>query len=90
MPGVVHRSLTELGAGGPQFAGLRTAYQMATLSHARCMVDLQTMVDVLAELPHPWMVVKGPVLVEVGYGDPGRVSTRTSTWWWRPLICPRR
>ncbi len=71
MPGVVHRSLSELGVSDPRFVGLRTAYQMATLSHGRCMVDLQTMVGVLAELPHPWLVVKGPVLVEVGYGDPG-------------------
>jgi hypothetical protein len=26
---------------------------------------------VLGELQHPWMVVKGPVLVELGYGYPG-------------------
>ena len=71
VPGVVHRSLSELGVSDSRFVGLRTAYQMATLSHRRCMVDLQTMVGVLAELPHPWLVVKGPVLVEVGYGDPG-------------------
>lgn len=71
VPGVVHRSLSELGVSDSRFVGLRTAYQMATLSHGRCMVDLQTMVGVLAELPHPWLVVKGPVLVEVGYGDPG-------------------
>jgi Uncharacterised nucleotidyltransferase len=71
VPGVVHRSLSELGVSDARFVGLRTAYQMATLSHRRCMVDLQTMAGVLAELPHPWLVVKGPVLVEVGYGDPG-------------------
>ena len=71
VPGVVYRSLSELGVDGPEFSGLRTAYQMATLSHGRCMTDLRTVAGVLGELPHPWLVVKGPVLAEVAYGDPG-------------------
>jgi len=71
VPGVVYRSLRELGADGPEFAGLRTAYQMATLSHGRCLVELRTVAAALSELRHPWMVVKGPVLADIGYHDPG-------------------
>jgi hypothetical protein len=71
VPGVVYRSLSELGMDGAEFAGLRAAYQMASLSHQRCLLELETMAEVLGKLEHPWLVVKGPVLAEIGYGDPG-------------------
>ena len=71
VPGVVYRSLSELGMDGAEFAGLRAAYQMASLSHGRCLLELGTVAEALGELEHPWLVVKGPVLAEIGYGDPG-------------------
>lgn len=71
VPGVVYRSLSELGMDGAEFAGLRTAYQMASLSHQRCLQELQTVAEALGKLEHPWLVVKGPVLAEIGYRDPG-------------------
>lgn len=71
VPGVVYRSLVELDIYGEGFEPLRNAYQMAAVAHARCLVDLEATVDLLAGLGHPWMVVKGPVLTAVGYGDPG-------------------
>ncbi len=71
VPGVVYRSLSELGVGGAEFAGLRTAYQMASVSHGRCLLELRTVAGALGNLQHPWLVVKGPVLAEIGYGDPG-------------------
>ena len=71
VPGVVYRALTELGVEGAEFAGLRSAYQMATVGHGRCLVELRAVTEALGDLRHPWMVVKGPVLVELGYGDPG-------------------
>ncbi len=71
VPGLVHRSLIDLGVDDPAYAGLRSAYQMAVLAHRRSMIELKTMVDCLGPLEHPWLVVKGPVLVELGYRDPG-------------------
>jgi Uncharacterised nucleotidyltransferase len=71
VPGVVYRALSELGVDGAELAGVRAAYQMATLAHGRCLVELRALAEVLGELEHPWMVVKGPVLVELGYRDPG-------------------
>ena len=44
---------------------------MAAMGHARCLVELGTLVNVFATLRRPWMVVKGPVLVEECYGDAG-------------------
>jgi hypothetical protein len=71
LPGLVHRSLGALGIEDPALDVLRAAYQMAAMAHARCLVDLAATADALAELTQPWLVVKGPVLVETGYGDPG-------------------
>jgi hypothetical protein len=71
VPGVVDRSLSDLGVDDDASGGLRTVYQMATLAQGRCLLELEVTTDTLAALEHPWMVVKGPVLVELGYGDPG-------------------
>jgi hypothetical protein len=71
VPGVAYRALSELGVDDAGFVGLRAAYQMATLAHGRCLVEVGTLAEALGDLHHPWMVVKGPVLVELGYGDPG-------------------
>ena len=71
VPGVIYRSLLALGIDGEAFAGLRAAYQIASLSHRRCLIELGGMSEVLAELGRPWMVVKGPVLTEIAYADPG-------------------
>ena len=71
VPGVAYRSLVDLGREDEAFAGLRRSYQMAAIGHGRCLVELRTVVDAFAALDRPWMVVKGPVLVEVGYGDTG-------------------
>jgi hypothetical protein len=71
VPGVVYRSLVDLDLYGAEFEPLRNAYQMAAVAHARCLVDLAATVDLFAGLGCPWMVVKGPVLTAVGYGDPG-------------------
>jgi hypothetical protein len=70
VPGVVYRSLVALDAGD-DLAALRGAYQMAALAHGRCLVELQSAVQALEGLGRPWLVVKGPVLAEIGYGDPG-------------------
>jgi hypothetical protein len=69
VPGVVYRSLVALGRDGADFADLRSACQMATLAHGRCLVELASVAEVLRATP--WMVVKGPVLAELAYGDPG-------------------
>ena len=71
LPGLVHRALGTLGIEDPAFDVLRAAYQMAAMAHARCLVELAATADTLAELAQPWLVVKGPLLVEIGYGDPG-------------------
>ena len=71
VPGVVYRSLVGLGRDDEVTAGLRGSCQMATIGHARCLVELGTLVDAFAALRRPWMVVKGPVLVEQCYGDAG-------------------
>ena len=71
VPGVIYRSLLALGIDDRAFAGLRAAYQIATMSHGRCLIELQGMSGVLGELGRPWMVVKGPVLAEIAYADPG-------------------
>jgi hypothetical protein len=71
VPGVVYRSMVELGVDDEAYAELRVAYQMASLAHGRCLLELASMVDTLAALEYPWLVVKGPVLAEVGYRDPG-------------------
>jgi len=51
-------------------AELRAAYQMAVLAHGRCLVELRSATETLDGLEHPWLVVKGPVLAEIGYGGP--------------------
>ena len=73
VPGVVYRALTTLDVdvGGHDLADLRAAYQMAAMGHVRCLVELHGMHEILSGLERPWLVVKGPVLVELGYGDPG-------------------
>ncbi len=75
VPGVVYRAMTTLDVdvdvGGHDLADLRAAYQMAAVGHGRCLVELHGMHEVLSGLEQPWLVVKGPVLVELGYGDPG-------------------
>lgn len=71
VPGVVYRSLTGFDVDDEDLAVLRGAYQMAALAHGRCLVELQSATEYLAGLGQPWLVVKGPVLAEIGYGDPG-------------------
>jgi hypothetical protein len=75
VPGVVFRALAELELEleleDEGFDGLRVAYQMAVVAHARCLVELRAMTETLAGLERPWLVVKGPVLAEIGYRDPG-------------------
>jgi hypothetical protein len=71
LPGVAYRALVGLGVDGVGVERLRALYQMAALAHARCLVELEATSDTLAGLGGPWMVVKGPVLVEIGYRDPG-------------------
>jgi hypothetical protein len=71
VPGVVYRSLVDLGIDDEGYAGLRVAYQMASLAHGRCLLEVAALTDTLAGLEQPWLVVKGPVLAEIGYGDPG-------------------
>jgi hypothetical protein len=71
VPGVVYRSMTELGVDDEAYADLRVAYQMASLAHGRCLLELASMVGTLSTLDQPWLVVKGPVLTEIGYRDPG-------------------
>jgi hypothetical protein len=68
---VAYRALVGLGLDGVGVERLRALYQMAALAHARCLVELEATSDTLAGLGGPWMVVKGPVLVEIGYRDPG-------------------
>jgi hypothetical protein len=71
VPGVVYRSLADREVAGPDLGELRAAYQMAVLAHGRCLVELRSVTETLDGLEHPWLVVKGPVLAEIGYGDPG-------------------
>ncbi len=71
LPGLAYRSLVELGVDGPELEVLRSAYQMAAMAHARCLAELASTDEALVGLPSPWLVVKGPVLVEIGYGDAG-------------------
>jgi Uncharacterised nucleotidyltransferase len=73
VPGVVYRAMTTLDVdvSGHDLADLRAAYQMAAMGHGRCLLELHGMHEVLSGLGQPWLVVKGPVLVELGYGDPG-------------------
>ena len=71
LPGVVYRSLSDLGVASEAAMVLREYYQMASVGHGRCLNDLEAIVDTLGPLDHPWLVVKGPVLVELGYRDPG-------------------
>jgi hypothetical protein len=71
LPGVVYRALVDLGIDDLDLGDLRAAYQMAALAHALCLTELEATAGILAGLDSPWMVVKGPVLVELGYRDPG-------------------
>ena len=71
LPGIVYRSLLELGADDARVDPLRSAYQMAALSHHRCLVELERLEGRFDDGLGTWLVLKGPVLVELGYGDPG-------------------
>ncbi len=71
VPGVVYRSLVDLGVDDGRLGGLRATYQGAALGHGRCLLELVGAVDFLAALDRPWLVVKGPVLTDIGYRDPG-------------------
>ncbi len=50
---------------------LQTAYLVAAVSHQQCLAQLGELSELLSELDEPWVVVKGPVLTERSYGDPG-------------------
>jgi hypothetical protein len=71
VPGVVYRALAGVDIDAAALEELRSAYRMATAAHARCLVELAAAAEVLGGLAMPWLVVKGPVLVELGYRDPG-------------------
>lgn len=71
LPGVVYRSLLDVGVEEDRLFGLRRACQMATVSHSRCLAELDRLADALDEAVPAWLVLKGPVLVELGYRDPG-------------------
>lgn len=71
LPGVAYRALVELGVDAAELESLRAATQMASLAHARCLLELAAVGDLLSGLERPWLVVKGPVLVETAYHDPG-------------------
>jgi hypothetical protein len=79
VPGVVYRSLTELDVDDADFDGLRGAYQMATLAHGRCLIELETRTEILDELECPRMVVKGRCSPRPATATPVPGSTRTST-----------
>jgi hypothetical protein len=70
---VVYRSLS--GADDridpAALARLRASYQMAALGHSRCLVELDALSTTLSGLSEPWLIVKGPVLIALGYGDAG-------------------
>ncbi len=71
LPGVVYRSLVELGVDDARINPLRHAYQMAALSHRRCLIELERLSGPLDDAAGTWLVLKGPVVAELGYGDEG-------------------
>jgi Uncharacterised nucleotidyltransferase len=71
LPGVAYRALLELGIDAAELESLRGATQMASLAHARCLLELAAVNDLLSGFDRTWLVVKGPVLVETAYHDPG-------------------
>jgi hypothetical protein len=71
LPGIAYRALVELGVDAADLESLRGATQMASLAHARCLLELAAVNDLFAGLDRTWLVVKGPVLVETAYLDPG-------------------
>ena len=79
VPGVVYRALQELDADGPDFAGLRSAYQMATLAHGRCLAELASVAGSSAGRAADgwWSRVRSWSSWPTATRGPG--STRTST-----------
>ncbi len=71
VPGVVYRSLADAGVSIEGLGELRTAHRMAAMAHRRCLDELEGVGALLDALHLPWLVVKGPVLVELAYGDAG-------------------
>jgi hypothetical protein len=52
-------------------ASLRTGYHAAAASHLSVSAELGTVAQLMGDLPYPWLVLKGPVLAELAYGDVG-------------------
>jgi hypothetical protein len=52
-------------------ATLRAGYREAAASHLSISAELGAVAQVLEGLPYPWLVLKGPVLAELAYGDVG-------------------
>jgi hypothetical protein len=69
--GLVYRSLQEAGCQGGPVVTLRAGYHNAAASHLVVSSELGTVAQLLGDLPYPWLVVKGPALAELAYGDVG-------------------
>jgi hypothetical protein len=72
--GLAYVRLRALDVPGPVIDGLQQLYTQAVHQHMRTLFALGRLQAILDEGDVPWAVVKGPVLVELLYGDPGTRS----------------
>lgn len=70
--GCLYRSLRRWGISAPHPLGqLRNEYRRAVMLHFRALADVKASGEILDGAGIPWLLVKGPVLSEAYYGDPG-------------------
>jgi Uncharacterised nucleotidyltransferase len=70
--GCVYRSFSALaGTDDESLARLGAGYHWALAAHLRAIADIKAVGDALDDGGIPWLVVKGPVLADVYYPDPG-------------------
>lgn len=69
--GCVYRSLSAAAGRGPVVDQLGAQYAWTLASHMQSLADLRAAGAVLDRAGIPWLVVKGPVLAERYYPDPG-------------------
>ena len=70
--GCAYRSFSALaGTDEEALAGLGAGYRWALAAHLRAVADIKAVGDALDDGGIRWLVVKGPILADVYYPDPG-------------------
>jgi len=75
LPGLAYERFTERGVKGPLIDELGAGYRDSGAHHLALLAEVAGLSRIFSECDIPWLVVKGPVLAELSYSDPGLRSS---------------